>query len=170
MLKPKKTHHDFSQAKGSDPPPAPVHYPYSVMTGSFKTLERADRHISHLKDKGFEAFWTKVNLGEQGIWFRVCVGHFETQRATEEFEESSGFKEGKIVRTAYANKIANFASKDEAQKTVASLRNAGHSPYVLRDPQEGYRVLIGAHVAKESADDMVGKLKQAGIDSTAVFR
>jgi succinoglycan biosynthesis transport protein ExoP len=170
VSKPRRTHHHFFQAKVSDPPPAPVHYPYSVMTGSFKTLERADKHISHLKDNGFEAFWTKVNLGEQGTWFRVCVGNFETQRAAEEFKESSGLKEGKIVRTAFANKVGNFVSKDQLEKTVALLRNAGHSPYVIQDPQEGYRVFIGAYVAKESADDMVGKLKQAGIDSTVVSR
>jgi cell division septation protein DedD len=98
------------------------------------------------------------------------VGHFETQRAAEEFKKSSGFKEGKIVRTAYANKIADFVSKDEAEKTVASLRNAGHSPYVIKDPKEGYRVFVGAYIAKGSADNMAGKLKQAGIESTVVFR
>jgi cell division protein FtsN len=61
-------------------------------------------------------------------------------------------------------------SKDEAEKTVASLRNAGHSPYVIKDPKEGYRVFVGAYIAKGSADNMAGKLKQAGIESTVVFR
>ena len=140
------------------------------MTGSFKTRERANKQISHLKDNGLEAFWTKVDLGEQGTWFRVCVGNFKAASAAEEFKERSGFGQGKIVRTAYANKIADLASKAEAEKTVASLRNAGHSPYVIQDPQEGYRVFIGAYIAKESADDMVDKLKQAGIDSTVVSR
>jgi hypothetical protein len=69
-------------------------------------------------------------------------------RAGNEFKKRSGFTGAKIVMTAYANRIGNFGSKDEVERTMASLRNAGHSPYGIEDPQEGYRVFIGAYIAK----------------------
>ena len=169
-LKLERTQGDFFYPKVSDPPPVPVHYPYSVMTGSFKTLEQADKQTRHLKNKGLEPFWTRVDLGEDGICFRVCVGYFETARAAQEFKERFDFKEGRIIKTAYANKIGNFASRDEVEKAVASLREAGHSPYVIQGPQDGCQVFIGAYIAKKSALDAASRLTRAGIDNSVVLR
>jgi hypothetical protein len=92
---PRRAIKEFFLAKVSDPRPAPVHYPYSVMTGSFKTVEGANKEISHLNEKSFEAFWTKVDLGEQGIWFRVCVGHFETQRRQRSLKKALASRKAK---------------------------------------------------------------------------
>jgi hypothetical protein len=57
------------------------------MIGSFKTGKRVNKHVSLFKRKGFEAFWSQVNLGKKGLWFRVCVGHFETAKAAREFKK-----------------------------------------------------------------------------------
>jgi capsular exopolysaccharide synthesis family protein len=92
---PRRAIKEFFLAKVSDPRPAPVHYPYSLMTGSFKTVEGANKQISHLNDNGLEAFWTKVDLGEHGIWFRVCVGHFETQRRQRSLKKALASRKAK---------------------------------------------------------------------------
>jgi cell division protein FtsN len=109
-------------------------------------------------------------LGEKGIWFRVCVGHFETAKAAREFKKSSGLKTSKVVKTGYTTKVGDFTSKKEIEERSVSLHKAGYSPYIIEDPQDRYRLLIGAYVTKEGADDMAGKLNDAGIESKVVLR
>jgi cell division septation protein DedD len=140
------------------------------MTGSFKTLKRVNKHVSLLKRKGFEPFWSQVNLGKKGLWFRVCVGHFETAKAAREFKKRFGLKTRKIVRTGYTSKVGDFTSKKEIEERSVSLQKAGYSRYVIEDPQDRYRLLIGAYVTKEDADEMAGKLNDAGIESKVVLR
>jgi cell division septation protein DedD len=50
------------------------------------------------------------------------------------------------------------------------LKKAEYSPYVIEDPQKGFTLLVGAHVTREEADEMAGKLKDAGIHSKVVLR
>jgi succinoglycan biosynthesis transport protein ExoP len=150
--------------------PPPTHYPYSLMTGSFKTLKRVNKHVSLLERKGFKPFWCQVDLGKKGKRFRVCVGHFETEKAAREFKKRFGLKTSKIVKTGYTTKVGDFTSKKEIDETLASLQKAGYSPYIIEDPQNRYRLLTGAYVTKEGADDMAGKLNDAGIESKVVLR
>ncbi len=152
------------------PSPPATQYLYSLMTGSFKTLKRVNKHIPSLKRKGFEPFWSQVNLGKKGIWFRVCVGHFEAAKAAREFKKRFGLKTSKVVKTGYTSKVGDFTSKKEIDETLASLQKAGYSPYIIEDPQDRYRLLIGAYVTKEDAHDMAGKLNDAGIESKVVLR
>jgi succinoglycan biosynthesis transport protein ExoP len=181
---PKRTISEFSLAKVSNPlntdkperksspkpPSPPVHYPYSVMTGSFKTWKGADEAMASLREKGLSPYWTLVNLGKRGTWYRVCVGHFETSQDANAFAQRFGLKESRVIETAYSNRIGDFASKQEIEQKLASLKKAGYSPYIIEDPQKGYRLLVGAHLKREAADEMAGKLKDAGIDSKVVLR
>jgi len=161
---------DSMPISAPNPPPPPVHYPYSLMTGSFKTLQRVNKAISFLREQGLVPWWSQVDLGKKGIWFGVCVGHFETAKEAKEFRESSGLKASKIVRTAYTNKIGDFTSKEEIEQKLTSLRKAGYSPYVIEAPQEVYRLFIGGYVTKEGAEEMARILNQVGIDNEVVLR
>ncbi len=152
------------------PPRTPLHYPYSLMTGSFKTFQGVNRAASFLGEKGLFPYWNQVNLGKKGTWVRVCVGHFETAKAATEFKKSSGLKTCKIVRTPYTNKIGDFTSKHDIEQKFTSLQKAGYSPYVIEDPQNVYRLFVGAYVTREGADEMAGTLKEAGIDSKVILR
>jgi hypothetical protein len=110
---PKRTISKFSLAKVSNPPdadkpqkkslskspPAPVHYPYAVMTGSFKTRQGVDETIASLKEKGLSPYWSRVNLGKRGTWYRVCVGRFETSRDARTFAKRFGLKESTVIKT-----------------------------------------------------------------------
>jgi len=169
-IEPKKTDRPENTITPIPHPASTNNYPYSIMTGSFKTIQRAEGSVFSLKEKGLAPYWTLVNLGEKGKWFRVCVGHFETLEAAKELKESAGLRAGKIVETAYANEIGYFTSEDEVREKVISLQESGYSSYIVEDPQKGYRLLIGAYVTKEGADEMARTLKEAGIDSRVLLR
>jgi hypothetical protein len=140
------------------------------MTGSFKTWKGANEAMASLKEKGLSPYWTLANLEKAGTWYRVCVGHFETSQDAKAFVKRFGLKESAVIKTAYSNSIGDFASKQEIEQKLASLKKAGYSPYVIEEAQKGYKLLVGAHLKREAADEMAGKLKDAGIDSEVVLR
>jgi succinoglycan biosynthesis transport protein ExoP len=147
-----------------------INYPYSVLTGSFRDLKRANKEISFLKDKGFLPYWTYVDLGAKGKWYRVFAGHFETLKEAETFKESLDIPGASVLKTAYTNEIGEFTSRDEMEQKAVSLKKAGYFPYSIEDPQEGYRLLIGSFVTKKGADKMARILKDASIESRVVLR
>jgi cellulose biosynthesis protein BcsQ len=152
------------------PSPPYTHYPYSLQIASYKSLHEVNSTISLLRKKGSDPYWNQVNLGEKGKWFRVFVGHFETLEAAEEFKESSSISGSRVLKTAYTSEIGYFPSIDGMNETVILLKKAGFSPYSIEDPQKGFRLLIGAYVTKEGADEMAHTLREAGIDSRVVLR
>ena len=147
-----------------------IYFPYSVMTGSFRTLQLVDKEISFLKRQGLAPWWTRVDLGKRGIWFRVCVGHFQSAETARDFKETYSLKASKVIKTAYTNKIGDFTSKEEIHNRFKLLKKAGYSPYIIEDPQEGLRLLIGAYVTEEGAMQMARVLKDAGIVGEVVLR
>lgn len=154
--------------------PAPdsrrINYPYSVLTGSFRDLKRANKEISSLKDKGLIPYWTYVDLGAKGEWYRVFAGHFETLEGAERFKEGLDIPGTGILKTAYTNEIGYFTLKDEMEHEAVFLKEAGYFPYSIEDPQGGYRLFVGAFVTKEGAGETARLLKEAGIESSVVLR
>ena len=140
------------------------------MTGSFKTWKGANEAMAVLREKGLSPYWNRVNLEKGGAWYRVCVGHFQKSQDARAFAQRFGLKESTVIKTAYSNRIGDFASKQEMEQKLTSLQKAGYSPYIIEDPQKGYRLLVGAYLKREAADEMAGRLKDAGIDSEVVLR
>ena len=99
----------------------------------------------------------------------VC-GPFWNSKGGKRVQKRFVLKASKIVRTGYTSKVGDFTSKKEIEERSVSLQKAGYSRYVIEDPQDRYRLLIGAYVTKEDADDMAGKLNDAGIESKVVLR
>ncbi len=154
--------------------PAPdsrsIHYPYSIVTGSYRDLKGVNKEISSLKGKGFVPYWTHVDLGGKGKWYGVGVGHFETLEEAEKFKQDVNIPGSRVLKTAYTDEIGCYGSEDEMKEKAISLKKAGYSPYSIKDPQKGYRLLIGAYRTKEGADEMARLLKEAGIESRVVIR
>jgi len=52
---------------------------FTVQVASFKEKAKAETLSEELKKKGYQPFIVSADLGvEKGIWYRVCVGNFET--------------------------------------------------------------------------------------------
>ena len=70
----------------------------------------------------------------------------------------------------YANLIAAYSSKREAEEKARTLKEQGFSPYVARDDRGAYRVLIGAFFSEDRAQRQYSELKAKGIESEIVRR
>lgn len=65
--------------------PRPPQYPYSAYLGSFKTSEAVNKAVIEYQEKGLSAYWTKVDLGDKGEWFRFFAGYFRTKEEVQKF-------------------------------------------------------------------------------------
>ena len=147
-----------------------IRYPFSLRTGSFRDLQKTEEAVAMLRKMGLSPYWSHVDLGEKGKWFRVFVGHFRTLEDAKEFEKTHGVPADRVLKTAYAVKVGESPSKKELEKVALDLERLGRSPYFIRTPQNGYRLLVGAFVTQEAADQLALQLKEAGVDCSAVLR
>ncbi|MCF6270109.1 MAG: SPOR domain-containing protein [Melioribacteraceae bacterium] len=59
---------------------------YTVQSSSWRSTTIAEREVSKLKKRGFDAFIYKVYIASKnGTWNRVRIGYFNTQKEAEEF-------------------------------------------------------------------------------------
>jgi len=58
---------------------------YTVQVSSWKSSATAEREASKLKKKGYDSFVAKALIPGKGLWYRVRVRNFKTQREAEDF-------------------------------------------------------------------------------------
>jgi capsular exopolysaccharide synthesis family protein len=154
------------------PPPSPkkvVAYPYSLYLGSFRTLKLAKRAVSIYKGKDLSPYWVKVSL-RKGIWYRVYVGAFEDPEKADRFKREHGLREAALRKTRYANLIGRYSSPDELEDKMVALKRLDFSPYVIRDQNGKFQLLVGAFITKEGVEKENRELKSNGIQSRVVKR
>ena len=88
----------------------------------------------------------------------------------EAFRQRHGLEEGRVKKTAYANLIGVYTSPEELQDAKGSLTELGYSPYVTKDHDGGFRLLIGSFLTKEGAESQYQDLKSSGIENRVIMR
>jgi succinoglycan biosynthesis transport protein ExoP len=144
-------------------------FPYSLYLGSVPYPDQAEKGVARHQRNGIDAYWVEVELSK-GIWYRLYTGYFESEEQAEKFKEEKGLKEAEVKELPYANLIASCFSKKEAQAKAKALREQGCSPYVAKDDQGTFRVLVGAFYNEDRAQRQYSELKAKGIESEIVKR
>lgn len=144
--------------------------PYSIQLGSYRTLERAKKAITHYSKRGLSPYWVKVNLKEKGIWYRVFTGYFEDKQKADIFRQEYGLTESVIKKTPYANLIGTYQSRGELEAQVQLLRNLDYSPIVIANPDGTSRLFVGAFSTKAEAEELYIELKSDHIKSQVIER
>ena len=148
----------------------PIRYPYSLRTGSFKTVGRAKKEIDLLKKNGLRAYWNYVDLGKKGKWYRIFVGCFATSEQAEEVKKKYSLSSATISKTPYTVEIGEFPSKEASNEKMAMLSKAVYSSYVIETPNKGYRLLVGSFMSRERADQVANELSTLGLNCKVVLR
>lgn len=148
----------------------PIRYPYSLRTGSFRTLGQAKKEIDLLKKNGLSAYWNHVDLGKKGKWYRIFVGSFATSEQAEEVKKKYSLSSATISKTPYAVEIGEFPSKEALNEKMAMLSKAVYSPYLIETPNKEYRLLVGSFVSQNRADQVANELNTLGLNCKAVLR
>jgi cell division septation protein DedD len=145
-------------------------YPYSLQIGSYRTIKRADKAISIYRKKGLSPYWVKVDLGENGLWYRVFVGHFRDTANAKSYKQEHKITRGLIKRIAYANLIGIYSVEEQFEDEKLTLEKNGYFPYVIKDEEEKHRLYVGAFFTKAGVEKQHARLFDQGILSEIVKR
>ena len=145
-------------------------YPYSLQIGSYRTLQKADKAVLGYRRKGLSPYWVKVDLGRNGVWYRVFVGHFRDKTEAKDFRQENGVSGALIKKIAYANIIGIYSVEEQYEAEIKNLEKNGYFPYVIKDEEGMLRLYVGAFFTRDGVEKQHHDLTGHGIQSKIVKR
>jgi cell division septation protein DedD len=145
-------------------------YPYSVYVGSVQGMDFVKKAISSYEGQGISIYWSKVDLGAKGTWYRLFTGYFRTAQEAEGFVQQKRIKDGEVKETRYANLVGAFGGKQAADEKARALMSMGLSAYSIQAADGQVRVYSGAFITREGAEKNQADLNAKGIKSEIAER
>ncbi len=145
-------------------------YPYTLRVASFRRFRDVGQEMNALKDKGLSPYWTHMDMGKKGKWVGVFVGHFVTSGKGIEFRRRHGLEGSIVSKTPHTVEIGTDWSEKVMKHNTPAPRRMGGSPYFIEKAKGGQRLLIGAFRTQGAARELAQRLRETGIDCTAVLR
>jgi hypothetical protein len=151
-------------------PQTPTTHPYSIHAGSYRTLPPARETVEAYRKMGLEAYWTLVDLGEKGIWYRVFIGYYSSLGSALETVAAKALNDVYPLETRYANLIGSYSSKDDLRRQRLHVTENGYSSYVISDDNGNLNLYMGAYASLENAEKFSAELNTRGISARVVER
>jgi cell division septation protein DedD len=174
---------DESQAVQPDKPlkPQPVqktaapvkpksYHPYSIMLSSCKLPQSARKIVSNYQKVGLAPYVVKVKFDDGDEWLRVLAGHYQTRQEALEAKQKHRLSGAIVKRTPYTNLIGTYTSMDEMRVELRRIKALGYSPYFLKTQAGQLKLLVGAFVTKEGAENQRTELQSKGIQNKVIIR
>jgi len=151
-------------------PPDSARYPYSILLASFKQASSVERLINELKTKGIDPYWVKVDLGTDGIWYRVFNGFYPDMQQAQLIIEQNNWPGALPKSTRFAAWIGGFSNRQDMEKEIKELSTQGYSTYSIVDDDNVAHLFVGAFFTRKGAETQSAALLDAGFESTVVER
>ncbi len=143
---------------------------FVLQFGSYRTLGRTQRAAAQYLKAGIEAHWNSVDLGDQGVWFRLFTGRFESKSAALAFKKAQGLDEAMVVRAPWTVLISEGLSTDDVAAVQNTVGRHQIDLYTALEDDGRFRVMSGAFVTHEGAWRLARELAVLGYDATVVRR
>jgi cell division protein FtsN len=111
-----------------------------------------------------------VDLEENERWFRVYTGFFKSRDAARKYGEKLNPVRSLVKETPHSTLIGIYRDRDAIETKTRLLNDLGYMPYAIEDQDEKYRLLIGAFVTKQGAEEQRRALESKGIQSQVIRR
>jgi cell division septation protein DedD len=147
-----------------------THHPYSIMLSSCKLPQSARKIVSNYQKAGLAPYVVKVKFDDGGEWLRVLAGHYKTRQEALEVKQEHRLSGAIVKRTPYANLIGTYTSKDEMQVELRRVKALGYSPYFIQTKGGQFKLVVGAFVTEEGAENQKTELQSKGIQNTVIIR
>jgi len=146
-------------------------HPYSLRISSNRLKKTAQSHYNYYKNKGLSPFFVRLDLGQNGVWWNLHVGHYKTQDEAEKVKKANKLRDALIKKMSYANLIGEFTSKKEMEVQFQSLEKSGYYPYIIRGHKNTILLFVGDFFEQKGAAERNQKrLTAEGIKSRFVKR
>ncbi|MBU1181923.1 MAG: hypothetical protein KKE00_08190 [Proteobacteria bacterium] len=143
---------------------------YTVLIASHRLADNVLREASRYRANGVDSHWVKVDLGEEGIWYRHFAGRFTGRAETLRFIQESGLAGARILAAPWAISVGEGMSREVIGGIADMLRSNQYDGYVQEMKNGGYRLLVGAFVTKEGAENAAREITLPGIVPKIVMR
>jgi hypothetical protein len=161
-----------SNPEGSfiDSAPPDAAFPYSVKLTYFKTQQEAAQAVESYMSSGIDAYWVKVNLGSQGIWYRVFGEQFESIAAANEFIQEHQLSGAVAKNTRYANWIGASEDRRVIKDKAMEITSLGFDPYIIERENNMHHLYVGAFYTVAGVEAQHAELYDKGIRNVMVER
>ena len=149
---------------------AEPYHPYSILLSSCRLPQSARKIVSDYQKVGLAPYIVKVKLDEGEEWLRVLAGHYQTRREALKVKKEQQLSAAIVKKTPYTNLIGTFAAEKAMQADLSRLRKLGYSPYFLKTQNGQYKLVVGAFITKEGAENQRKELQSKGIRNTVIRR
>ncbi|MDX1708508.1 MAG: SPOR domain-containing protein [Desulfobacterales bacterium] len=147
-----------------------TYYPYSIMLSSCRLPQSARKIVSDYKKAGLTPYVVKVRFESGDEWLRVLTGHYQTRRDALQAKKEHQLSSAIVKRTPYTNLIGTYASEGEMQADLQKIKNLGYSPYFFRSASGELKLMVGAFVTQEGAENQQTELQVKGVQNTVINR
>ena len=100
--------------------------PYSILLSSCQQQESVQKVLSEYNQIDLEPYVVKVDLGENGIWWRIFAGHYETREGAIRGINKFGLTDKIVLKEPNANHADTYDSKNEAVNKKSLLVQKGY--------------------------------------------
>jgi len=145
-------------------------YPYSILLGTYSTIEQLTESLRKYKTLGLQAFWVKIDLGPKRIFFRLFVGQFTIRNDAVDFLRNQELSEAQIKLTRYACLVGTFTSKSEVDHATVPIFEKGYHPYSIQLSDNQHRLYVGTFNTQVGAHNFSQELAANGLKCEAVER
>jgi len=145
-------------------------YPFSILLETLDKQGNAEQAVKLYDKKGLASFWVKVDLGEQGIKYRLFTGYFPSETAAKTFLVQQRLSGKLIKNTPYAARIGIFGDKNELAAAHAKTVAAGVFPSILGREGGPFTIFVGAFYTAAGADQQCREVMDKGLACQTVPR
>ncbi|KKL75386.1 hypothetical protein LCGC14_2055400 [marine sediment metagenome] len=145
-------------------------YPYSILLGTYSTMEQLTESLGKYKTLGLQAYWVKIDLGLKRVFFRLFAGQFTTRTDAVDFLRDQELPEAQIKLTRYACLAGTFTSKSEVDHATVPIFKKENHPYSIRLSDNQYRLYVGTFYTQIGAHNFSQELAANGLKCEAVER
>lgn len=145
-------------------------YPFSILLETFIDQATAEQAIPFYQERGISAHWVKVDLGDEGIRYRVFTGIFSTMPEARQYLNENLLSDKPIKLTYYAARIGVYMDKVQLANAFVKTRETGVIPYILGTEQGEFHLYVGAFYTYIGAVDQCRDLTAAGLNCEPVKR
>ncbi len=143
---------------------------FTVLIASHRLADKVLHEASRYRASGVDSHWVKVDLGEDGIWYRHFAGRFNSRAEARQLIMDSGLATARILEAPWAISVGEGTSPEEIGSIADMLKSNGYDCYVQKIKKGVYRLLVGAFVTKEGAEKAALEITLPGVVPEIVLR
>jgi len=147
-------------------------YPFSLLLGSYGDVEQARQAVLINEKSELDSFWVKVDLGADGVRYRVFGGYFATPEDAKAAAVAHRLSPSAVKATRWAVQVgpSTSATDDNAANDYDTLRRHGFSPYRIAVNANALATYLGAFYTEKGAHDLLAELRALPLQGRVVQR